>query len=622
MNLKKHRAQGQVLIFAVVIMIILLVATLFLFDLHTIIRSKIKLETAEQSAALAAAKWQARSLNLIGDINLIKAADSLLDDYGIPLDEFEDQTAEKREIEQIKQANRILTEMQSRISFCGPLIAFGAAQQAAKNNGVNIYDPKTPSGYKIIYSDLYAYLKKLNPTSNYPRYEDAPVFCHGYKWRTPYMNMLTLILKQGLAVRPNARLDGLTNVNPRRQIMEEFYNAIVYSRWCNRFLNEVIKFPDSYWNGKWYQVEFGITNFPKESEIYTLGVDYKPIGDKYKTTVEDAVNDILKEYEIRDEISFCIYDTHWNRYTVDKIDNGYYDGPDFDLSDYWAGGKYLRYDLKSNMFYGGAIAYAECYQYIPLINKYRSKVENTDKVQTAFQENENGEVIIKAETKKVQKVGSDAVIDKVSYGAVAKPIADPVIIDDKEEPPTKAIIVLPLFNNVAIIPSTMQSIRPLQVEFSKLEKFVIWFSTVDDLHNPGSEPPEDTQWYLKALQKLDDPTFRKTGWNNDYVRDDSDLSIYFKDDYKYNPQSNPNGAGWLQQIYRNFDASRDPDSPKELEEVSDGGTFTRIYYGQMYILKDSNGKLQTNEKWICWPPGGPGPGPGPGAGPSNAPPHS
>ena len=79
-----------------------------------------------------------------------------------------------------------------------------------------------------------------------------------------------------------------------------------------------------------------------------------------------------------------------------------------------------------------------------------------------------------------------------------------------------------------------------------------------------------------------------------------------------NSESNPNGAGWLQQIYRRFDANRDEHSSKELEEVEDGWN-TRIYSGQTYILKNRHGTLVTNEQMICrWTPGGPGPGPAPG----------
>ena len=157
----------------------------------------------------------------------------------------------------------------------------------------------------------------------------------------------------------------------------------------------------------------------------------------------------------------------------------------------------------------------------------------------------------------------------------------------------------------------MQRCRPLRVDFSNLERFLIWLSSVDDLHDPGSSPPEGTQQYLTALQKLDDPAFRKSGWNNDYVHDGSNVSTFFNDAYKYS-ESNPNGAGWLQQIWKSADASRDEDASTAIEE-QEAGWNTRIYSGRYYILRDRNGNLVTNEQMQCrWTPGGPGPGPHPG----------
>ncbi len=622
MSLRRHKEQGQVLIFAIVILIILLIATLFLFDLHSIIRSKMKLETAEQSAALAAAKWQARSLNLIGDINLIKAVNGLLDDYDI-YDKTYGISTIGTENKKFESASKTLTEMQERISFCGPLIAFGAAQQAAKNNGVNIYLDDPQSGYKTVYTDMQDYLEKLDPANNFPRYDNTSEPNY-YKWREPYRSMLTLILNQGLAVRPNGRFAGLDNVDPpwlcNDPNDDRLYSAILNSSWCHPQLNAIIKYPDSYWDGKWYNIDFEQTSFPGESEIYTLGVSYTDTGGINESTVQNAVNNIIGECAIRPKISWCTYDSKWTRYNADGAENLSYDGPNNDGLNYWSRGMFLRSDLKKNMFYGGAVAYAECYQKIKLMNKYKSKMaaplgkdnpyagsDQMAKAQAALQND-----IIKETSSRSLKVGNDATTDSGLGGVVAKPIA----ALGNDNPPTDALIILPLFNDVAIVPSSMQKIRPLRINFSNLEKFIIWLSTIEDLNNPGSEPPDGTQQYLTALQKLDDATFRKTGWNNDYVRGDSDPSIYFGDNYKYNSASNPNGAGWLQQIYRRLDTSRDEDSPKELEEVQDGWN-TRIYSGQLYILKDRNGNLVTNEQMICrWTPAGPtGVAPGTRTGP-------
>ena len=108
---------GQVLLIGVVMCIILLVAVFILADVHNTIRAKLKLETAQQAAALAAAEWQRESLNLIGEINLIKASDALL--------------RPPEQLDFMQQSYDRMTEMQARVSFLGPSIGFAAAQQPA-----------------------------------------------------------------------------------------------------------------------------------------------------------------------------------------------------------------------------------------------------------------------------------------------------------------------------------------------------------------------------------------------------------------------------------------------------------------------------------------------------------
>ena len=70
---------GQVLISGVIMLTLLLLTLLYMFDVHNVIRGKLKLETGQQAAALAGAAWQKNSLNLIGEINLFKACSALLE---------------------------------------------------------------------------------------------------------------------------------------------------------------------------------------------------------------------------------------------------------------------------------------------------------------------------------------------------------------------------------------------------------------------------------------------------------------------------------------------------------------------------------------------------------------
>lgn len=425
--------------------------------------------------------------------------------------------------------------------------------------------------------------------------------------------MLQAILEQGLAARPNGRFPGLESIDPPWLDDNSLYSAIINKMWCNPTLNSIVKYPDSYWNGKWYNVDFEHTSFPNESEIYTLGIRFTGTNNLEQEDLEAALDDSNIKRAATEKlqpIQWCAYDSKWPRYGADgTTENLNYSGPNRGGLNYWIRGMFLRDNLKKSMLYGGPVAYAECYQNIKLLNKYKTrmtrpstygstefKIDNSAIAKEALR---NG--IIRKTNDRSLKVGNDAATDNDSAGAVAKPLG---ALPDGS-PPTDAVIILPVFTTAALIPSTMQGCRPLRVGLSSLEIFLMWLSEIENIHNPGSAPPSGTQHYLTALQRLDNPDFRKSGWNNDYVRDDSDLSIYFNDSYKYDPVTNPKGAGWLQQIWVGTDINKDENSSTKISEEQ-AGWNTRVYSGQQYLLKNRNGVLQTNEQMICrWTPGGP-----------------
>ena len=76
---------GQVLAFALVLMIVVVVAAFIIFDIQTVIRGKVKGQNAVDAAALTGATWQLHGLNLIGELNLAKASTVLISDmlFGI-----------------------------------------------------------------------------------------------------------------------------------------------------------------------------------------------------------------------------------------------------------------------------------------------------------------------------------------------------------------------------------------------------------------------------------------------------------------------------------------------------------------------------------------------------------
>jgi hypothetical protein len=103
------------MIFIIMLVVILTSFVLWNFDLHKVVYIKNISQNAGDSAALAGARWQAITLNLIGDLNVMQA---------VALTRGE--TNEAAEI----------NELQARLCYVGPMIGLAVAQQAAKNNGI------------------------------------------------------------------------------------------------------------------------------------------------------------------------------------------------------------------------------------------------------------------------------------------------------------------------------------------------------------------------------------------------------------------------------------------------------------------------------------------------------
>ena len=199
-ELKKfhHGESGQVLVVGLFILIILLLLVFAGFDIHNALRARFKIQTAQESAALTGATWQKHSLNLIGEINLVKACSILMEgdnanwskslpDRSKPVYRLlPTRTFNSLRKEAIHARIAILTEMQTRISFIGPLIGFAAAQQAAKANGIPVL------------SDLKYYIEELD---NSQRYEKK--YINNYEWKPAYKSLLETISNNGIAVYPN-----------------------------------------------------------------------------------------------------------------------------------------------------------------------------------------------------------------------------------------------------------------------------------------------------------------------------------------------------------------------------------------------------------------------------------
>lgn len=221
------RKSGQAMIFLMVVVVVGLLIVVFNFDLHRVINAKIRVRNAADSAALAAARWQGHTLNMIGDLNLVQAAiisvayEEYLEAYrewvangGVLSGEPEPVLSDFLDFEEC----RILHELRARLEFIGPLTAFSVAQQTAFNNGA-IHDPELAL--------------HLSEQAEYIRYQvEAPPYDNAFK---EYADLLDVIVENGVAVGAYS-----LPLPDHPLVQEKFYSAIAMALngwWCpfNRY---------------------------------------------------------------------------------------------------------------------------------------------------------------------------------------------------------------------------------------------------------------------------------------------------------------------------------------------------------------------------------------------------
>ena len=109
--------RGQVAIFLVLILAGLALLFALNVDVFKSSRAKIRLQNAADASALALARWQGATLNLIGELNLAHLA-------------------------AVSSSNETaiagIVALQQRLAFLGPTVGFKAANDLAKENGIGV----------------------------------------------------------------------------------------------------------------------------------------------------------------------------------------------------------------------------------------------------------------------------------------------------------------------------------------------------------------------------------------------------------------------------------------------------------------------------------------------------
>jgi hypothetical protein len=197
---------GQVIIFFIMILVILTFMVLWNFDLHKLLYVKGVTQNGGDAASLMAARWQAISLNVVGDLNLMQA---------IALSAGDMDTVDA------------ITNIQPRLLFVGPMVAFQASQQAAKNNG--IFENESYTDFIRDHADTVRN-EYTTPSSG----SGTMLFPEPYPgaW-TEYADMLDLVADDGVAAGPdNMRLFADVGIGGHTLYDESFYDAIAGQTWC------------------------------------------------------------------------------------------------------------------------------------------------------------------------------------------------------------------------------------------------------------------------------------------------------------------------------------------------------------------------------------------------------
>lgn len=197
---------GQAAVFLLAALVVLVAVLLWDADLHSLVAGKSKARNAGDAAALAAARWQANTLNLVGDLNLAHLAALDAGDHA---------------------AVASITSMQARLCFAGPMTALAAAQAAAKKNGV----PPSPGLSSLLRehaATAMGYAESVAGESAIPEpYPGA--------W-LDYGEALFSIADAGVAAAPdNARFFGDPD-GGHILLDKAFYEAVAGREWCWFFL--------------------------------------------------------------------------------------------------------------------------------------------------------------------------------------------------------------------------------------------------------------------------------------------------------------------------------------------------------------------------------------------------
>lgn len=253
---KTGSRSGQTHHFTLMAICILVFAMLWMADVHRIIFVKDRSQNAGDSASLAAARWQASSLNFIGELNLMHAlASSLGDEVSVD----------------------VITNTQMRICFAGPMTGVAAAQQAAKLNGIHVNEEYTSFMHEHANKIENEYGALLNGDQALP--EPWPGAWY------EYADMVRAIADDGVAAGVDNAIFYSDPMGAHPLLQIEFYEAVRGKNWCwfHFYGMHLLEEYDGY---TWWPA------LPEQEEISFMSPEYLPL---YLRPVELKLSSIAGE---------------------------------------------------------------------------------------------------------------------------------------------------------------------------------------------------------------------------------------------------------------------------------------------------------------------------------------
>lgn len=443
---RSRRCSGQVMIFLIMIVVLLTFVALWHFDLQKLFRIKSITQNAGDAAALMAARWQAISLNLAGDLNLMQA---------IALSEND------------TDALTAISNLQARLRFTGPMIAMQAAQQAAKNNGMQVNPEYTAflREHAVRVAEEYPYAIGGGGEMLFPEpYPGA--------WQD-YSRMIATVAGDGVAAGPdNMQLYRDHDTGGHILYDPGFYEAVAGRSWCwfhfhaPDLLEDYRDFFPVWWAGLPDPPRSNFSN----SEIFGLHLETEersllmfglPVEELATRATRRELPGNITASAITSVVSWVVYDETWGPWEAASTggeDPFPFAGPVRDIYNYAGADAAVRVEATAGRITPGS--------------------------------------------------GGSTISNTLTWTAAAKPFGH-LVAEPTDLSPTAFRLVLPAYRDVRLIPVDASS-APAAGGFNLAWRRHLEHHLPDYMEGGPSVTPASC-WYCQQLRIWENPAFRQSG---------------------------------------------------------------------------------------------------------------